>query len=291
MKLHDLQPAPGSRKPRTRVGRGIAAGKGKTAGRGTKGQKARPAARIPRLVRGRPDAAPHAGSPSCAASRTAFKIEYEVVNVGAIGAARRARRVRAPRQPGTASSSVEAAPITVNQDILRAAAWSARSTAAQDPRRRRLSPPLFVVADAFTQRALEQDRGRRRHGTRPRDPDDAARRADGETADRGRPPPRPPAADRGREAPAATAATERPPAEAPARPTRPPSAEADAEPTAADAEPAAAATATDVADADEPTAAATERIRRRRLTRVRVAPQRLPRAGHPAPDPRTSSAS
>ncbi len=41
MKLHDLKPAPGSRKERTRVGRGIAAGKGKTAGRGTKGQKAR----------------------------------------------------------------------------------------------------------------------------------------------------------------------------------------------------------------------------------------------------------
>ena len=38
MKLHDLRPAPGSRTARTRVGRGIAAGKGKTAGRGTKGQ-------------------------------------------------------------------------------------------------------------------------------------------------------------------------------------------------------------------------------------------------------------
>ncbi len=41
MKLHDLRPTPGARKKRTRVGRGIAAGKGKTAGRGTKGQKAR----------------------------------------------------------------------------------------------------------------------------------------------------------------------------------------------------------------------------------------------------------
>ena len=41
MKLHDLRPAPGATKARTRVGRGIAAGKGKTAGRGTKGQKAR----------------------------------------------------------------------------------------------------------------------------------------------------------------------------------------------------------------------------------------------------------
>jgi large subunit ribosomal protein L15 len=41
MKLHDLQPAKGSRKKKTRVGRGIAAGKGKTAGRGTKGAGAR----------------------------------------------------------------------------------------------------------------------------------------------------------------------------------------------------------------------------------------------------------
>jgi large subunit ribosomal protein L15 len=41
MKLHDLQPAPGSKKRRKRVGRGIAAGQGKTAGRGTKGQGAR----------------------------------------------------------------------------------------------------------------------------------------------------------------------------------------------------------------------------------------------------------
>jgi large subunit ribosomal protein L15 len=41
MKLHDLRPDPGSRKKRKRVGRGISAGQGKTAGRGTKGQGAR----------------------------------------------------------------------------------------------------------------------------------------------------------------------------------------------------------------------------------------------------------
>ena len=41
MKLHDLQPNPGSRKNKKRVGRGIAAGQGKTAGRGTKGEGAR----------------------------------------------------------------------------------------------------------------------------------------------------------------------------------------------------------------------------------------------------------
>lgn len=41
MKLHDLQPAPGSKKQRKRVGRGMASGKGKTSGRGIKGQNAR----------------------------------------------------------------------------------------------------------------------------------------------------------------------------------------------------------------------------------------------------------
>lgn len=41
MKLHDLKPRQGATKRRKRVGRGISAGQGKTAGRGTKGQKAR----------------------------------------------------------------------------------------------------------------------------------------------------------------------------------------------------------------------------------------------------------
>jgi large subunit ribosomal protein L15 len=41
MKLHDLKPTPGSKKKRRRVGRGISAGQGKTAGRGTKGQNSR----------------------------------------------------------------------------------------------------------------------------------------------------------------------------------------------------------------------------------------------------------
>jgi len=41
MKLHDLKPSEGAKKKRKRVGRGISAGQGKTAGRGTKGQGAR----------------------------------------------------------------------------------------------------------------------------------------------------------------------------------------------------------------------------------------------------------
>ncbi|GIO10299.1 50S ribosomal protein L15 [Brevibacillus reuszeri] len=41
MKLHELQPAEGSRHTRKRIGRGIGSGTGKTAGKGHKGQKAR----------------------------------------------------------------------------------------------------------------------------------------------------------------------------------------------------------------------------------------------------------
>lgn len=41
MKLHELAPAAGSKKVRTRVGRGLGSGLGKTAGRGHKGQNSR----------------------------------------------------------------------------------------------------------------------------------------------------------------------------------------------------------------------------------------------------------
>jgi large subunit ribosomal protein L15 len=41
MRLNDIKPGPGSRRPRLRVGRGASAGQGKTCGRGVKGQRAR----------------------------------------------------------------------------------------------------------------------------------------------------------------------------------------------------------------------------------------------------------
>ena len=41
MKFNSISPAPGSKKPRLRVGRGASAGQGKTCGRGVKGQRAR----------------------------------------------------------------------------------------------------------------------------------------------------------------------------------------------------------------------------------------------------------
>ena len=52
MKLSDLRPAPGSHKTEKRVGRGHGSGRGKTAGRGTKGQKARTGGTIHRAFNG-----------------------------------------------------------------------------------------------------------------------------------------------------------------------------------------------------------------------------------------------
>jgi large subunit ribosomal protein L15 len=52
VKLFDLRPAPGSHKPARRIGRGHGSGRGKTAGRGTKGQKARTGGKIHRAFSG-----------------------------------------------------------------------------------------------------------------------------------------------------------------------------------------------------------------------------------------------
>ena len=59
LKLHHLRPAPGAKTAKTRVGRGEG-GKGKTAGRGTKGSKAR--GQVSAGLRGRADAAAHAAA-------------------------------------------------------------------------------------------------------------------------------------------------------------------------------------------------------------------------------------
>lgn len=79
MKLHELKPAPGSRRPKTRVGRGIAAGKGKTAGRGTKGQWARNRVR-PGFEGGQNPLYLRIGRKR--GFKNPFKIVFEVVNVG-----------------------------------------------------------------------------------------------------------------------------------------------------------------------------------------------------------------
>ena len=135
MKLHDLRPAAGSRKPRTRVGRGIAAGKGKTAGRGTKGQKARAGGSIPPWFEGGQTPL-HIRIPKLRGFKNRFKIEYEVVNVGAHRRARRPRRVRGrgtDRQAEPRRGADHGQP----GHPARRRARPDPQQAAQDPRRRR----------------------------------------------------------------------------------------------------------------------------------------------------------
>jgi large subunit ribosomal protein L15 len=80
IKLHDLKPAPGSKKARTRVGRGEGS-KGKTAGRGTKGTKARK--NVPVTFEGG-QMPIHMRLPKLKGFKNRFRTEYEVVNVGDI---------------------------------------------------------------------------------------------------------------------------------------------------------------------------------------------------------------
>jgi len=151
MRLHDLRPAEGSRKERTRVGRGIAAGKGKTAGRGTKGQKARAGGSIPPWFEGGQTPL-HQRIPKLRGFKNRFKIEYEIVNVGDIAAAaeRGAFELEAADAKPTAKTKAPAQ-ITVNQDILRAVGLvRSLNKPLKILGNGELTSPLFVVADAFT---------------------------------------------------------------------------------------------------------------------------------------------
>jgi large subunit ribosomal protein L15 len=153
MKLHDLSPADGSRQARTRVGRGIAAGKGKTAGRGTKGQKARAGGSIPPWFEGGQTPL-HMRIPKLRGFKNRFKIVYEVVNVGAIGSLAERGAFDAGEPEALKAKSRKAAPPTVNQDILRAVGLvRSLNRPLKILGAGELSRPLFVVADAFTKSA------------------------------------------------------------------------------------------------------------------------------------------
>ena len=85
MKLHDLKPAPGSTRNRKRVGRGHGSGHVMTAGRGTKGQKARSGGRVRPGFEGGQNPI-YQRMPYKRGFKNYFKKEFEVVNIGAIEA-------------------------------------------------------------------------------------------------------------------------------------------------------------------------------------------------------------
>jgi len=86
VKLHDLKPAKGSHTPAKRVGRGHGSGKGKTAGRGTKGQKARAGGSIPAWFEGGQTPL-HIRTPKLHGFRNRGRVEYAAVNVGRLAEA------------------------------------------------------------------------------------------------------------------------------------------------------------------------------------------------------------
>jgi len=144
VKLHDLHPAAGSRRERTRVGRGIAAGKGKTAGRGTKGQRSRTGSSKPAWFEGGQTPI-HMRVPKLRGFKNRFRVEYAVVNVGRIESALTNGRL----EPGP-----RGAPATVNAELLFAAGLVGR---LDRPLKvlggGELDHPVLAIADAFSAEA------------------------------------------------------------------------------------------------------------------------------------------
>ncbi|TKR26942.1 50S ribosomal protein L15 [Cellulomonas hominis] len=82
LKVHHLRPAPGAKTAKTRVGRGEAS-KGKTAGRGTKGTKAR--YQVPDRFEGG-QMPLHMRLPKLRGFKNPFRVEYQVVNLDKLSA-------------------------------------------------------------------------------------------------------------------------------------------------------------------------------------------------------------
>lgn len=79
MRLHDLAPAPGAKKAKKRVGRGAGSGLGKTAGRGSKGQKSRAGGGTPPWFEG--GQMPLQRRIPKRGFTNPFKILYDIVNI------------------------------------------------------------------------------------------------------------------------------------------------------------------------------------------------------------------
>ena len=155
MKLHDLKPAPGSRKERTRVGRGIAAGKGKTAGRGTKGQKSRAGASIPAWFEGGQTPL-HMRVPKLRGFKRRDRVEYQVVNVGRISEYAAAGRFGVEADAARSGTKRgQAEPVTINVEVLsRAGLVGSTREPVKILGSGDVTERLFVAAEAFTKSAI-----------------------------------------------------------------------------------------------------------------------------------------
>ncbi|MCL8206529.1 MAG: 50S ribosomal protein L15 [Actinomycetia bacterium] len=134
MRLHELKPAPGSKTKKTRRGRGIGSGLGKTAGRGQKGQKARSGGGVrPGFEGGQ---MPLVRRLPKRGFKNPFRVEYEVVNVGQLNIF----------EPGT----------EVTPELLRARRLVRRDLPVKILGEGELDRPLVVRAQAFSASAREK---------------------------------------------------------------------------------------------------------------------------------------
>jgi large subunit ribosomal protein L15 len=132
MKVHDLKPAPGSRQPKKRVGRGIGGKGGKTAGRGSKGQGARNNI-SPRFEGGQTPI--HRRTPKAKGFNNPFRIEYHVVNLTTLE---------------NFDANAEVSPDTLREHGLVAKRGLVKVLA-----RGELTKPLTVKAHAFSKAAAQ----------------------------------------------------------------------------------------------------------------------------------------
>jgi len=93
MKLNELRDNPGARKARMRIGRGIGSGKGKTGGRGVKGQTSRSGVAINGFEGGQMPI--YRRLPKRGFNNAGFRTEYQLVNVGRLQKAIEAGRIDA----------------------------------------------------------------------------------------------------------------------------------------------------------------------------------------------------
>ncbi len=171
MRLDELKPAPGSRRERKRVGRGISAGGGKTAGRGQKGQGARSSWSLPRAFEGGQMPLTQR-VPKLRGFHNRFRVEYQVVNCGDLArfeadtvvdheALRKAGLVRHPTRPVKLLADGDSPPrLTLQVD---GASRAARRAVEEAGGRIELPEAALARAQAADQR---HPRRRRLHPTR-----------------------------------------------------------------------------------------------------------------------------
>lgn len=116
MKLNEIRDNKGARKSRTRVGRGLGSGLGKTAGRGQKGQKSRSGVAIKGFEGGQMPL--HMRLPKRGFKNTKFAKQFTVVNIGRLQTAIDAGKLD-PEAPVDAAALLASGVVTKARDGVR----------------------------------------------------------------------------------------------------------------------------------------------------------------------------